>query len=163
MDQHKMTFGSADSTMTVATIRLHLRILRRLSLAVLDTGAPAYKDSALYYFDRNEEIFGRKGTQVALQENCRSFDSFQSALPNLDDLREASKNLHLLLLRGYNIKLTGRGIAELARGLVLYSKIPTSLVPRFPRYVDILKPFGSLQAFHKAFPQGLSEARQSVS
>ena len=163
MEQHKIVFGSTDSTMTVPTIRLHLRILRRLSMAVVDTGAPVYQGSALYFFDKNEEIWGRTATQVALQESCRSFDSFQSALQNLEDLREASKNLHLLLLRGYNVKLTGRGIAELARGLVLYSKIPASLLPRFPKYADLLKPFGSLEAFHAEFPEGMYDTRQSIS
>ena len=149
MAQHKIVYGTADSTLSVGTIRLHLRVLRRLSLAMLDNSAPAYEGSALYWFDRNEELWGRKGPQVTLQENARSFDAFQAALPNLDDLRDASMTLHILLLRGNNVKMAGRGIADLARGLVLYSRIPAALLPRFEKYSELLKPFGSLREFHR--------------
>ena len=142
--------------MTVSNIRLHLRILRRLSLAVLDPSSPAYPESALYFFDRNEEIFGRKAPQVLLQESTRTFDCFQSALPNLDDLRMAATNLHILLLRGYNVKMSQRGIGELAKGLVLYSKIPAALIPRFPKYTDLLAHFVDFKTFHLKYPVNLS-------
>ena len=159
MQQHKIVFATSDTTMNVANVRLHLRVLRRLSMAVADPGNPAYKDSALFFFDRNEEIFGRKGLQTILQESTRAFDSFQSALQSLDELRMASENLHILLLRGCNIKMSGRGIGELARGLVLYSKVPQALIPRFPRYTDFLKDFESLRVFHAKFPTGLTVAQ----
>ncbi|CAE7714171.1 unnamed protein product [Symbiodinium sp. CCMP2592] len=157
MAQHKIVYGTSDSTLSVGTIRLHLRVLRRLSLAMVDSGTPAYEGSALYWFDRNEELWGRKGIQVTLQENARNFDAFQAALPNLDDLRDASMNLHILLLRGNNIKLSGRGIGDLARALVLYSRVPTALLPRFEKYAELLKPFASLREFHREFPVGMEE------
>lgn len=156
MQQHKISFASSDTTMNVPNVRLHLRVLRRLSMAVADPANPAYVDSALFFFDRNEEIFGRKGQQTLLQESARTFDSFQSALQSLDELRLASENLHILLLRGCSIKMSGRGIAELARGLVLYSKVPQALLPRFPRYAEFLKDFQSLRVFHEKFPSGLT-------
>ena len=158
MQAHKIVFANSDTTMNVANVRLHLRVLRRLSMAVADTGSPAYADSALFFFDRNEEIFGRKGQQTLLQESARAFDSFQSALQSLDELRMASENLHILLLRGCNIKMSGRQIPELARGLVLYSKVPQALIPRFPRYAEFLKDFQSLKVFHAQFPVGLTVA-----
>ncbi|CAJ1443165.1 unnamed protein product, partial [Effrenium voratum] len=129
---------------------------QRLSLAVLDPSSPAYPESALYFFDRNEEIFGRKAPQVLLQESTRTFDCFQSALPNLDDLRMAATNLHILLLRGYNVKMSQRGIGELAKGLVLYSKIPAALIPRFPKYTDLLAHFVDFKTFHLKYPVNLS-------
>jgi len=55
-----LKWASNDTKMSVANVRLHLRVLRRLSLAVLDQANPSYEHSALFYFDKNEEFFGRK-------------------------------------------------------------------------------------------------------
>lgn len=74
----KMKWASSESKMTVGTIRLHLRILRRFSMAVSDMNAPSYDESALYYFDRNEELWGRRSVQVILQESTKLLDSFQA-------------------------------------------------------------------------------------
>ncbi|CAJ1436313.1 unnamed protein product [Effrenium voratum] len=147
MDHYRITWASGESKMTVSNIRLHLRILRRLSLAVLDPSSPAYPESALYFFDRNEEIFWPQGAAGA---------AARSALPNLDDLRMAATNLHILLLRGYNVKMSQRGIGELAKGLVLYSKIPAALIPRFPKYTDLLAHFVDFKTFHLKYPVNLS-------
>lgn len=73
----KVRWASSESKMTVGTIRLHLRILRRLSMAVADQGDMKYQNSALYFFDRNEELWGRRCSQVALQESTKYFDAFQ--------------------------------------------------------------------------------------
>ena len=76
-----MKWANAESRMNIYNIRLHMRVLRRLSMAVLDQGDPKYEESALAYFDKNEEIFGRKGKQVAvLQESTKALDAFQADL-----------------------------------------------------------------------------------
>ena len=87
---YKIKWADNDTKMTIQNVRLHLRILRRLSMAVVDETAPNYQDSALFFFDRNEELWGRKSSEVQLQENTRSLDTSQAALPNLQDLRTAS-------------------------------------------------------------------------
>lgn len=155
LTKYNIKWADNETKMTVQNIRLLLRILRRLSLAVVDESKPSYEDSALYFFDRNEEIWGRKQVEVQLQENARSLDTFQAAIPNLDDLRDASEALHVLLLRKANLKLTGRGVADLAKGLVLYNKIPRALAPRFPRYQNLLNDFRTLRQFHTKYPFGL--------
>ena len=151
---YKIKWADNDTKMTIQNVRLHLRILRRLSMAVVDETAPSYQDSALFFFDRNEELWGRKSSEVLLQENTRSLDTFQAALPNLQDLRTASECLHILLLRKANIKLVGRGIADLAKGLALYNRIPEALVPRFPKYKDLLSDFSCFRNFHQKYPFG---------
>ena len=141
--------------MGVKNVRLHLRILRRCSLAVKDQSAPKHEYSALYYFERNEEIWGRRAAETALQESTRYFDSFQSALPDLSDLRNAAECSHVTMLRGYNVKVAGRQVSEHAKALAMYNKVPAALFPRFPRYASILHCFETLLSFHKAFPAGL--------
>ena len=117
-------FANQDTTMKLGGLRLHVRILRRLSMAVLDPADPKYEFSALYYMDRNEEIFGRTSQQMTMQESNRIFDSFCSALADLSDLRLACEALHILLLRGFPVKISARTVTETARVLPLYSKIP---------------------------------------
>ncbi|CAK0856763.1 unnamed protein product [Prorocentrum cordatum] len=117
-----ITWAHKETTMNLYNIRLHLRILRRLSMAVADVGAPAYKDSALCYFDRNEEIWGRKHPNVTMQETGRSFDAFQSAVPDLGDLRVLAETYHVMLLRGYNVKASGRHAPETAKTLKTFHK-----------------------------------------
>ena len=70
-------WANAETKMTLFNIRLHLRILRRLSVAVCDPINPSYKESALYYMERNEEVFGRRAKEVSLQESTKYFDAFQ--------------------------------------------------------------------------------------
>ncbi len=100
--------------MSIHSVRLHLRILRRLSLAVADQAEPKYHESAIYWWDRNEEIFGRKCKEVVLQESSRNFDQFVAAIPDFADLRNVSETLHVMFLRGYSLKLHGRQVAETA-------------------------------------------------
>jgi hypothetical protein len=94
--------------MQIDTIRRHMRIIKRVASAVEDPNEPAYAHSALYYFERNEELWGRKAPQVTLQESIRYFDAFQAALPEQEDLRSASEVLHILMLRGHTPKFTAR-------------------------------------------------------
>ena len=79
-------WAGAESKMSIGNVRLHLRVLRRTSFAVLDQSQPKYNDSALYWLDRNEELWGRKGHQVAMQETSKSIDMFTSCIPDLSDL-----------------------------------------------------------------------------
>ncbi len=79
-DSKKIVWASSETRMSVGNIRLHLRVLRRLSMAVEDSSKPSYCNSALFYMDRNEEIWGRKGQQVALQESTKNLDSFQAGV-----------------------------------------------------------------------------------
>ena len=82
--------GQSDSKMTIYNVRLHLRVLRRLSLAVVDVSKPTYEGSALFVFDRNEELWGRKSNKVVLQESAKNFDLFQ-AVP-VEALRTLFRN-----------------------------------------------------------------------
>lgn len=150
-----LTFASNETTMSLKNVRLHLRIFRRLSLAVENQAQPAYEGSALWYFDRNEELFGRRSAEAGLQESTRWLDAFQASLVDLSDLQVAAKNLHILLLRGTVLKLCGRQVTEHARALVLYTRVPQALLPRFPVYKPMLESFEDLEAFHKSWPAGL--------
>jgi len=141
--------------MSVANVRLHLRVPRRLSLAVLDQANPSYEHSALFYFDKNEEFFGRKGSQTVLQESVKYFDAFQSAVPDLTDLRNVSETLHVMFLRGYPVKPFGRTAGETAKAITVMTKVPGALLPRFPLFQSLLESFGSLKAFHLAYPTGM--------
>ena len=134
MIKYKIKFACKDSEMDVASIRRHLRILRRLASATVDANNPTYEYSALYFLDKNEETFGRKAEESLMQESCRTLDNFQASLPDLSDLRNACEALHILQLRGHKVKLTGRSVTEQARALVHYNKIPNTLIPRFPVY-----------------------------
>lgn len=112
LDARNTKYANNETRMSIHAVRLHLRILRRLSLAVLDQTEPKYHGSALYWWDRNEELFGRKGKEVLLQESSRNFDQFVAAVSDFDDLRNVSETLHIMLLRGYSLKLSGRQVAE---------------------------------------------------
>lgn len=114
LESRKTVWANAESKLTVHNVRLHIRILRRLSLAVVDPAVPVYHESALYFFDRNEEIYGRRSKEMVLQESPRYFDSFVASIPEPADLRNAAETLHVMLLRGYNLKLSGRGVTETA-------------------------------------------------
>ena len=122
-----MTWAGSESKMNIGNVRLHLRVLRRASFAVLDQSQPKYEDSALYWLDRNEELWGRKGHQVAMQETSKSIDMFTSCIPDLSDLRLVCETLHVMFLRGYNIKPMGRQTAEVAKAILLMCKIPKAL------------------------------------
>ena len=151
-----VTFARDDTVMNVKNIRQHLRILRRLSLAVVGEGTPAYKDSALYFFDRNEEIWGRRCDQVAVQESPKYLDTFQATLPSLGALRDAAENFHVALLRGFSQKVNGRQCGDHARAFAAMNRVPTALIPRFPSYSILLKAFSTYRAFHTSFPSGLT-------
>ena len=78
LENSGIRWANAETKMNIYGVRVHLRILRRLSMAVVDSTQPAYQDSALYYFDRNEEMWGRKAPEVQMQESVKYFDSFQA-------------------------------------------------------------------------------------
>ena len=54
LDASKIKYANSDTAMKLYGVRLHLRVLRRLSMAVLDPAQPKYEYSGLYYMDRNE-------------------------------------------------------------------------------------------------------------
>ena len=122
-DENKLQWASKDSTMSLYNVRLHLRVLRRLSMAVADPAAPSYTHSALHYFDRNEEIWGRRTFQVVLQESPRYLDAFTGAIPDLGNLRLVAEALHVMYLRGYNVKPSGRQAADTAKSILTMCKV----------------------------------------
>lgn len=83
-------------------------------MAVANQAEPVYEFSALYWFDRSEEVFGRKTKECAMQESGKYFDTFVATIPDMNDLRNVAETLHVMLLRGYSLKLTGRSVAETA-------------------------------------------------
>lgn len=157
-----MAWANAETKMNLYNVRLHLRVLRRTSMAVCHPANPEYKDSGLYFWDRNEEIFGRKSPQTFLQETGRSFDAFLSAVPNLDDLRAVSEAIHVMFLRGYNIKPGGKQAAETAKAILIATKVPNALLPRFSEYAGLMTMYESYMSFHKAHPAGLDLDGNSI-
>lgn len=142
--------------MQIDTIRRHMRIMKRVSGAVENPNEPSYMYSALWYFERNEELWGRKAPQVNLQESVRYFDSFQAALPDQEDLRSAAEALHVLMLRGHVPKFTQRTVTEQAKALATYNRVPRLLLPRFPEYKQHLAEFQNIRKFHETFTVGLA-------
>ena len=63
--------------------------------------------------------------------------------------------LFVLSLRGHTPRFIARTVADQARALAMYNKIPRVLMARIPDYADHLKDFASILAFHKAYPIGL--------
>lgn len=149
-----LKFASAETKMNLYNVRLHMRLLKRFSMAVVDAANPSHTQSALYYMERNEEVFGRRTAETAMQESARALDAFQSALPDPSDLRIACENLHIVNLRGHSIKTLGRHTAEAAKALVLYNKIPQALLPRFERFSSLLTDYSSFKEFHTKYPVG---------
>jgi len=145
-------WANAETKMTLYNVRLHTRIFKRLSMSVLDESNPKYDQSALFWVDRNEDLWGRKGAQTMLQESGRSFDAFVAAIPDNKDLRNVAETYHVMLLRGYNVKAHGRNSAETAKQILLFSKIPPALIDRYPAHKEFLNPFRSLKTFHENFP-----------
>ncbi len=119
-----------------------------------DSANPSYDHSSLYFFERNEAVFGRSSPQCSLQETPRALNQFQASLVDLDDLRTATENLHCLFLRGFVPKLTGRGVAEQAKAMLHYSKLPRAIIERMPKYRDLLHSWQSLPTFHTMCPIG---------
>lgn len=154
LQQTGMKFANAETKMNLYNVRLHLRLLRRFSFAVEDPSKPAHKNSALFFMERQEEIFGRRSHETQMQESARALDAFQVAVPDPQDLRIACENLHIVSLRGYSIKTLGRHTGETAKALVLYNKIPQALMPRFEKFAHLLKDFRSLMTFHEKYPFG---------
>ena len=152
----KVQFANRETEMNLKNVRMHIRILRRLSLAVENPAAPTYQNSALYYLERNEGMFGRRSPELVVQESARYLGQFQAALPELADLRNAAETWHILNLRGCAPKVGGRQVVEHARALAMYSRVPASLVPRFPRYAPMLEEFLGPKEFHEAFPVRLN-------
>lgn len=143
-------------------VRRHMRIIKRLAAATPNPQAPEYENSALFFFERNEEIWGRRRSEVFLQESARYLDAFQASLPELEDLRSAAEALHVLTLRGHSPKINGRNIPEQARALAAYNRVPRLLLPRFPDYKKQLAPFVSIRTFHEHYPIGLGMDGQEI-
>ena len=76
--------------MNPKNICIHVRVVKRLSDSVADETHPKYEDSALYFFHRNEEIWGRSHAATTLQEAIDALDSLQAALPSNSHLRNAA-------------------------------------------------------------------------
>jgi len=111
--------------------------------------------SGLYYMDRNEEVWGRVHPNCILQENLRSLDLFVGTNPDPEDLRVTCEALHFVQLRGHTLKFSGRTCGDQAKALLMYSKIPKSLLPRFPQYATQLMDFEDIAKFHAKYPVNL--------
>jgi hypothetical protein len=98
MGKYNIRFASKESEMSLDTIRRHMRILRRFAAAG-DPSTGQYDGSALYYIDKLEEIYGRRAEQTQLQESVRYLDSFQSALPDQQDLAAAAEDIYIYIYR----------------------------------------------------------------
>ena len=144
--------------MNPKNICIHVRVVKRLSDSVADESHPTYEDSALYFFHRNEELWGRNNEATILQESIYALDSLQAALPSNSQLRNAAENLHILLLRGYRpFGSIGRAghTQEVARALAMYSSFPDVVIPHLERYQEQLKPYASLRpVITKTSPKG---------
>ena len=90
-----------------------------------------------------------------MQESTRSFDAFVSAVPDLSDLQVVAETLHVMFLRGYNVKPYGKQAAETAKAILVMTKIPRALIPRLPKFAGMLKAFETLRDFHLEFPAGM--------
>ena len=154
MTNHKIEFASNNTQMSLYNIRLHLRVYKKVANAVADPLKPQHEDSALHWFERNEELWGRRATQCTLQEQPRVLDTFTSSFSDAMDLRAAAQTLHVMQLRNYNVKSSVKLVAETAKALPYYVKIPEALIKRYSKYEDLLKPYSSLHAFHEAHPLG---------
>ena len=55
METHGIRWASTDTKMSVANVRLHLRLLRRCSMAVVDQGNPQYPDNALFFLRKSKK------------------------------------------------------------------------------------------------------------
>jgi hypothetical protein len=150
-ETNKIVFANAETKMNAQTIRLHVRILKRVSMAVTDQGAPCYKDSALFFFDQIEGVFGRKSIQMTMQENNRTFDSFVAAVTDFNDLRLLAETYYVMLLRDYPVKITARTAAETARGILCSAKIPPALIERYSAHAGVLADYVSLRTFHAKY------------
>jgi hypothetical protein len=157
MKQHEIKWGTESTKLSLPNCRTTLRIVRRLSESFEDVLKPGYKNSALYFWEQNEQFWGRHAPQTYIQENMRNMDLFQAALPCNDDLRIASENFHIMTLRGKIFRPGVREVAIVARQMVLINKVPQTLIPMFPKYTFLLKEFLSFKEFHKHYPIGCNE------
>ena len=105
-----------DTAMNVRHIRLHLCVLRRLSMAVRDMSQPMHTDSALYWFEKSEEICERQCASTSIQESPKYLDAFCTALADTQRLRDAAEKLQTALLRGHPLR-GGRNVGEWAWAL----------------------------------------------
>jgi len=152
MQKHNITPAKADRRITRKLCLLLLRILKRLSMSVENQQQPAYPRSALYFMDKLEDTFGRNCAETTWTDSHHVLDAMQSNVPSNDDLRIVCENLYVMQLRGARLKGTTRGVAEHIRSLLAIHRIPATLIPKLPKYKDVLKPFSSLTAYHTAFP-----------
>ena len=116
-------FANKASEVTPAGVRMHMRVLRRFSMAVTDELNPTYEKSGLYYLERCQEIWGRRAPQTALNENIRHLDAFQAAVTTLSDLQIACETHFYLLLRGINVNMKEKSIAPYVKACILYTKV----------------------------------------
>ena len=142
-----------DTKMNANNIRLHIRVLRRLSMAVRDPSAPVHKDSALWWIEKNEYVFGRRSHETSIQETPKYLGAFCTALPQSDRLRDACENLHIANLRGHSIR-GGRHVGDWARALAMVNQIPAAILDRFPKYKDFLENFESMRPVKRSLPNG---------
>jgi hypothetical protein len=162
MKNANIKYSSTDNAMTDKNVRMHLKILRRLSVACVSQTNPQYKDSALFFADKIEDVFGRTSGCSAVINHHHVMDQFQSSIHDLADLRIVFENLFTVFLRGYNVKLSHRTASDSARVLLNMNKLPQQLLPKLPAYQALLKPFASLSAFHKHFPVGLDAEGEDI-
>ena len=124
-----ITFANSETTMSLGNIRLHLRIMRRLSLAVIDPANPTFTDCGLDYLEKLEMIYGRRVSQTALLESGRTLDAFTSGVTDFTELRSAIETLFYLSIRGHSLKRPFRQAGETAKVLSNVLPNPRCTVP----------------------------------
>ena len=114
---------SKETKVTAATVRQHLRVLRRLSMAVADQSHPVHEKPGLWFLERCQEIWGRRTPRTTLNENVRQLDGFASACVDMNELQMACEAHFYMVLRGNVVKLSDRNIGLYSRACVLTMKV----------------------------------------
>ena len=114
--------ASKETKVTATSVRMHLRVLKRLSMAVADQANPVHEKSGLWYLEKCQEIWGRKTPQTALNGSVRQLDAFAAACVDSNELQMGCEAHFYLALRGNVTKLSDRTVGVYARACVLTMK-----------------------------------------
>ena len=104
-------------------VTVHLRVLRRLSMAVADQANPVHEKSGLWFLEKCQEIWERRAPQTTLTESVRQLDGFAAACVDMNELQMACEAHFYMVLRGNVTKLADRNIAAYSRACVLTMKV----------------------------------------
>ena len=115
-------YASKETKVTPASVRMHLRVLRRLSTAVVDQANPVHENSGLFFLEKCQEFWGRRTPQTALNESVRQLDGFAAACADVNELQMACEAHFYMVLRGNVMKLSDRNVGGYSRACVLTMK-----------------------------------------